>query len=90
MTLMQDNDAEDWIAAAGPRAVSDDAEDTAIPHAVLGDPNLSLIAKGIYALVLSYQGQPVNPYEDAIEDAEDIRAAIDELLETGLVMRVQP
>lgn len=80
----------DWIAASGPRAVSNDAEDTAIPYAVLDDPHLSLIAKGIYALVLSYQGQPVNPYEDAIEDAEDIRAAVDELLEAGLVMRVQP
>lgn len=81
---------EVWIAARGPRAVTDDAEDTAIPYAVLDDPNLSLIAKGMYALVLSYQGQPVNPYEDAIEDAEDIRAAIDELLNAGLVVRVQP
>lgn len=60
---------EDWIAATGPRAVSGRAEDTAIPHAELGDPRFSLIAKGLYALVLAEQGQPFNPYEDAIEDA---------------------
>lgn len=81
---------EDWIAATGPRAVSGRAEDTAIPHAVLGDSRFSLIAKGLYALVLAEQGQPINPYEDAIEDVEDIRAAIDELVEAGLVLRVQP
>lgn len=87
---MTTNETEDWIAATGPRAVSDDVEDTAIPDAVLDDATLSLVAKGLYALVLSYQGQPVNPYEDAIEDAKDIRAAVDELLEAGLVLRVQP
>lgn len=79
---------EDWIAATGPRAVSENAEDTAIPYAVLDDPNLSLIAKGLYALVLTGQGQPINPYEDAVEDVEDIRSAIDGLVEAGLVIRV--
>ncbi|MFB8190360.1 hypothetical protein ACFC14_13615 [Microbacterium sp. NPDC055988] len=79
---------EDWIAATGPRAVSEKAEDTAIPYAVLDDPHLSLIAKGLYALLLTGQGQPINPYEDAVEDVEDIRLAIDELVEAGLVIRV--
>lgn len=79
---------EDWIAATGPRAVSKDAENTAIPFAVLDDPRFSLIAKGLYALVLTGQGQPINPYEDAIEDVEDIRAAIEELVDAGLVARV--
>ena len=87
---MPTNETKDWIAATGPRAVSDDPEEAAIPYAVLDDANLSLVAKGLYALVLSYQGQPVNPYEDAIEDAEDICAAVDELLEASLVMRVVP
>lgn len=87
---MPTNETKDWIAETGPRAVSDDPEEAAIPYAVLDDANLSLVAKGLYALVLSYQGQPVNPHEDAIEDAEDIRAAVDELLEAGLVMRVLP
>lgn len=81
---------EDWIAATGPRALSDDAEDNSIPIAVLADPNLSLPAKGILALVLSYQGQPVNPYDDAVEDVEAIRGAIDELIAARLVMRVEP
>lgn len=79
---------EDWIAATGPRAVSKNAEDTAIPYALLDDPGLSLIAKGLYALVLTGQGQPINPYEDGIEDVEDIRAAIEELVGAGLVIRV--
>lgn len=79
---------EDWIAATGPRAVSENAEDTAIPYAVLDDPRLSLIAKGLYALVLTGQGQPINPYEDAIEDVEDIRGAVEELVNARLVARV--
>ncbi len=79
---------EDWIAATGPRAVSENAEDTAIPYAVLDDPRLSLIAKGLYALVLTGQGQPINPYEDAIEDVEDIRVAVEELVDARLVVRV--
>ena len=79
---------EDWIAATGPRAVSENAEDTAIPYAVLDDPRLSLIAKGLYALVLTGQGQPINPYEDAIEDVEDIRVAVEKLIDARLVVRV--
>lgn len=78
---------EEWIAPTGVRAVSDDAEDTAIPDGVINDPDLSLMAKGIYALVLSYQGKPVNPYEDAFESEEDIREAIDELVSAGLIVR---
>lgn len=80
----------EWIAATGPRMVSDDPEDFAIPDAVLSDPGLSLMAKGVYALVLTGQGQPINPFEDPIESIEDIRAAIDELLTSGLVVRVDP
>lgn len=40
----------DWIASTGPTAVE---ADPAIPDAVLGDPNLSLTSKGIYALLLN-------------------------------------
>ena len=84
------SEQEDWIAATGLRAFNADAQDTAIPTAVLSDPELSLIAKGLYALTLSYQGQPVNPYADSFEDVEEIHAAIDELVEAGLVKRAQP
>lgn len=79
---------EEWIAATGPRIVSDAPEDNAISDAVLRDAKLSLIAKGLYALVLTQKGQPINPYEDAFEDVEDIRAAVDELVEAGLILRV--
>ncbi|WP_404473548.1 hypothetical protein [Microbacterium aerolatum] len=80
-------DAEEWIAAYGPRPVSDDPNDSAIPDAVLNDPTLSLTAKGLYAIVLSKQGQPLNPFEDAFEDSKDIHAAIEELVAAGLVVR---
>lgn len=79
---------EEWIAAIGPRIVSDDLQDVAISDAVLGDSELSLMAKGLYALVLTGQGQPINPYEDAFEDVDDIRVAIDELGAAGLVIRI--
>jgi len=81
------NQPSEWIAAVGPRIVSDDVEDQAIPHDVLNDSHLSLIAKGLYALVLTQQGQPLNPYEDAFEDPADIHAAIEELVSAGLVVR---
>jgi hypothetical protein len=79
---------EEWIAANGPRLVSDDPDDTAILDTVLDDPGLSLAAKGLYALVILRQGQPFNPYEDAFEDVGTIRAAVEELVSAGLVSRV--
>lgn len=82
------SDPDEWIAANGPRLVSDDPDDTAIPDTVLNDPNLSLAAKGLYALVILRQGQPPNPYEDAFEDTATIRGAIEELVSAGLVSRV--
>jgi hypothetical protein len=77
-----------WIAPAGLRAVETDPEATAIPDNVLADPDLSLMAKGIYALVLTYQGQPINPYDDAVEDPAEIADALDELVLAGLIVRV--
>ena len=79
---------EHWIAATRPRSVSDTADDSAIPDAVMDDPRFSLIAKGLYSLVLAHQGQPMNPNEDAIEDVEDVRVAVEELVDAGLVVRV--
>ncbi|WP_022888168.1 hypothetical protein [Agromyces italicus] len=76
---------EDWIAATGPRAVSADPEDHATPDTVLGNSSLSLVAKGLYALVLVGQGRPVNPFEDL----EDVRVAIEELVDAGLVIRIE-
>ncbi|MBF0671783.1 MAG: hypothetical protein IR160_04270 [Salinibacterium sp.] len=79
----------DWIAPTGVRAVEVDALDTAIPDSALSDPRLSLAAKGLYALLLAYQSQPIDPYDDAIEDEADIRAAIEELIESGYAVRVE-
>lgn len=79
----------DWIAPAGLRAVGPDTDDAAIPADVLGSPSLSLIAKGVYALTVTHQGQPVDPYDDAVEDAPDIAAAIQELIKAGLIVRVK-
>jgi hypothetical protein len=80
--------SSDWIAPTGVRAVEVDATDTAIPASAMSDPRLSLAAKGLYALLLTYQGQPIDPYDDAIEDEADIRAAIEELIESGYAVRV--
>lgn len=82
------SEPEEWIAVSGPGLVSAKAEDTAIPDEVLGDPRLSLVAKGLYALALSEQGKPINPYDDAVEEVEDLRMAIDELVTAGLVVRL--
>jgi hypothetical protein len=79
----------DWIAPTGVRAVEPNASDTAIPDAKMSDPRLSLTAKGLYALLLTCQGQPVNPFEDAIEDEAEIRAAIAELIANGYAVRVE-
>lgn len=77
-----------WIAPAGLRAVETDPEATAIPDKVLADPDLSLMAKDIYALGLAYQGQPINPYDNAVEDPAEISDALDELVQAGLIVRV--
>lgn len=77
-----------WIAPVGLRAVETDPEFTAIPDSVLADPDLSLMAKGIYALALAYQGQPINPYDDAVENPAKIADALDELVRASLIVRV--
>lgn len=68
--------------------MSDDPEETVIPDAVLSDPELSLMAKGIYALALSHQSQPINPYDETVESTEVIGVAIEQLVEAGLVKRM--
>ena len=79
----------DWIVSTGLRAVEADSEMTAMPDTVLGDPRLSLIAKGLYAILLSRSGQPLNPYKDAIEDPAEISVAIEELIAAGQAVRVE-
>lgn len=81
--------ATDWVAVTGLHAVDPDATTTLVPGSVMNDPRLSLVAKGLYAALLSYQGQAIDPYEDAIEDDEEMRAAIDELVECGYAVRVR-
>ncbi|HWH25137.1 MAG TPA: hypothetical protein VNT53_00625 [Pseudolysinimonas sp.] len=81
--------ASDWIAVTGLHAVDPDASTTLVPDMIMNDSRLSLIARGLYALLLSYQGQPIDPYEDAIEDEEEIRTAVDALIETGYAVRVR-
>jgi hypothetical protein len=80
--------ASDWVAVTGLHAVDPDATTTLVPGSVMNDPRLSLVAKGLYTALLSYQGQPIDPYEDAIEDEGEIRTAIDQLVECGYAVRV--
>jgi len=78
----------DWVAPTGLRPYDADAKSTAIPASAMNDPRLSLVARGLYALLLSYQGKPIDPYEDAIEEPGDLRAAIEELINCGYAVRV--
>ena len=55
----------------------------------MNDPRLSLVAKGLYAALLPHQGQPIDPYDDAIEDEGEIRTAIDEVVACGYAVRVR-
>ena len=80
--------ASDWIAAAGLRAVETDVGEVDMPSDVLANQDLSLMARGLYALLLAQQGQPIDPYEDAYESDEEIAAAIEELIGYGLAIRV--
>lgn len=80
----------DWIAPTGLRLFDPDTTETFVPASAMDDPRLSLVAKGLYGLLLSYQGEPIDPYEDAIEDDTEIRAAIDQLISCGWAVRVQP
>lgn len=78
----------DWIAVTGLRRFDPAATHTALPQSVMSDPGLSLEAKGLYALLASFQGQPVDPFIDAIEDNEVVAGAIEELISAGLAVRV--
>lgn len=80
----------DWIAATGLRTVRDDAGDVGIPPDMLANQDLSLMARGLYALLLARQGAPIDPYDDAVESKVDLAAAIEELLAAGLAVRVAP
>lgn len=78
----------DWIAARGLRRVSADPTELVIPDHILKDADLSLTAKGLFALLVISQGQPVDPFGDACEDRAEITAAIDDLVAAGLAVRV--
>lgn len=78
----------DFIAAAGLRSVVDDPADVDVSLDVLADQDLSLIARGLYALLVTEQGNPIDPYEDALESEEDLAAAIEELIAAGLAVRL--
>lgn len=80
--------ASDFIAATGNRASDANGATPEILDEVIANQDLSLTARALYALVLAQNGQPLNPYADAIEDADDIRKAIDELVIAGLIVRV--
>ena len=83
------SELETWIAATGVWPVHDDIADAVIPEHVLNDPALSLIAKGLFALLVAEKGRPVNPYEDSYETPAAITEAVEELISTGLAVRVQ-
>jgi hypothetical protein len=78
----------DWIAVAGLRAFDPEATATDYPNEIMFDDRLSLEAKGLYGLLLSHQGQPIDPYDDAIEDDEVIAKAIEELIAYGHAVRL--
>jgi hypothetical protein len=80
----------DLIAATGVRPVVANTADVDIPSDVLADQDLSLMARGLYALLVAEQGKPVDPYDDAFESPEDLAAAIEELIAAGLAVRVTP
>lgn len=80
---------EDRIAPTGLWRVSNDEGGIPIPDHLMADPSLSLMAKGLLALLLAEQGRPVNPYEDALESDGDIAAAIEELIDAGLAVRIE-
>jgi hypothetical protein len=77
-----------FIAAAGLRRVVADAADVEISPDVLADQDLSLRARGLYALLVAGQGRALDPYDEAYESEEDLAAAIDELVRAGLAVRV--
>ncbi|WP_341210429.1 hypothetical protein [uncultured Microbacterium sp.] len=80
----------DFIAATGLRRVVADSADVEISPDVLADQDLSLIARGLYGLLIAEQGRPIDPYNDAFESDEDLGAAIEELIASGLAVRVYP
>jgi hypothetical protein len=80
--------ATDWIAAAGLRLYDPDATTTLIPDDVMQDPDLSLIARGLYAGLLVEQGRPIDPYENGLDDDGELAAAVEELIQAGLAVRV--
>lgn len=77
----------DFVAATGLRRVVLVAADGEITPDVLADQDLSLMARGLYALLVAEQGRPIHPYEDAFEGEEDLAAAIEELIVAGLAAR---
>lgn len=79
---------EEWIVATGLWPVHERVADVVVPEHVLADPDLSLIAKGLFTLLVAEQGKPVNPFDDAYEDVADIQGAVDELVDAGLAVRV--
>lgn len=79
---------QDWVAVVGLRLFDPEATTTDVPGAVMNDPGLSLIARGLYAALLSYQGQPIDPYENAIDEDAESAEAIEELIGAGLAVRV--
>lgn len=78
----------EWVAARGFWPVSADPSELVIPDHVLNDVELSRAAKGLLALLVSSQGQSIDPFDAAFEDPADISAATDELLQAGQAVRV--
>lgn len=79
----------DWIAPIAGFATADEATANIAATAAMENPHLSLLAKGLHALVLTHEGEPINPYADSYQPPELIKAAIEELLEAGLIIRAQ-
>jgi hypothetical protein len=83
-----ESEREDWIAPTGIRRIEPNATHTDIPTGRMEADDLSFTARGLYAELLSYQGTPMNPYQDARGESVEIEAAIAELIEHGYIVRV--
>lgn len=77
----------DWIAPTGLRPIDPEAVRTEVPIAELHTAGLSLTAIGLYGELLSYQGAPINPFDNQLDGVEDIRTAIEELIDNGYAVR---
>lgn len=78
----------DFLLATNVRAGSSREEIERGIQQVLQQPSFSLLAKGLYTLLVEQPGEAVNPFHDLYEPAEAVHRAAEELISAGLAIRV--